>query len=107
MKHNCRNLYEIFDQLKNKDLHKEIIKATIKSVIKNASINRDNISSENKAKETFPDTRLPAMGSQPCKRGGRSRQGIRRGRVDEPHELAPVQVGQPRAGRCKGCVPGT
>ena len=56
MKHNYRNLYEIFDQLKNKDLHKEIIKATIKSVIKNASINCDNISSENKAKETFPDT---------------------------------------------------
>ena len=45
--------YEIFDQLKNKDLHKEIIKATIKSVIKNASINCDNISSENKAKETL------------------------------------------------------
>jgi hypothetical protein len=45
--------YEVFDQLKNKDLHKEIIKATIRSVTKNAKSNCETISSENKSKEAL------------------------------------------------------
>ena len=44
--------YEVFDQLKNKDLHKEIIKATIRAVTKNAKSNCETIS-ENKSKEAL------------------------------------------------------
>ena len=50
---NFQKYYEIFDQLKNKELHKEIIKMTIMSVIKNVTNNIDTISSENKSKEAL------------------------------------------------------
>ena len=45
--------YEVFDQLNNKELNKEIINATIKAVKKYATNNCDTISSENKSKETL------------------------------------------------------
>ena len=44
--------YEVFDQLKNKELHKEIIKATINKVFKFTTNNSDPISSES-VKETL------------------------------------------------------
>ena len=50
---NFQKYYEIFDQLKNKELHKEIIKVTIMSVIKNVTNNYDTMSSENKSKEAL------------------------------------------------------
>ena len=53
-----KNYYDIFDQLKNKDLHKEIIKSTIKSVIKNATITCDTLSAENRAKENLKNLGL-------------------------------------------------
>ena len=50
--------YEIFDQLKNKELHKEIIKATIKSVKKYATSDCDTLSSENRTKECLKNLGL-------------------------------------------------
>ena len=50
--------YDIFNELKNKELHKEIIKATIRAVIKNATINCDTLSSENRAKENLKNLGL-------------------------------------------------
>ena len=50
--------YEIFDQLKNKELHKEIIKATIKEIKKNANITCETLSSENRAKENLKNLGL-------------------------------------------------
>ena len=50
--------YEIFDQLKNKELHKEIIKATIKTIIKNATGTCDTLSSENRTKECLKNLGL-------------------------------------------------
>ena len=50
--------YEVFDQLKNKELHKEIIKSTIKLISKNVSVNIDSLSSESKSKETLKNLGL-------------------------------------------------
>ena len=50
--------YEIFDQLKNKELHKEIIKITIKAILKNINISCDTLSSENRAKENLKNLGL-------------------------------------------------
>ena len=53
-----KKYYDILDSLQNKELHKEIIKFTIKSVLKNATITCDTLSSENKAKENLKNLGL-------------------------------------------------
>ena len=55
---NYPKYYEIFDQLKNKELHKEITKSTIKSVKRHATNNCDTLSSESKSKEALKNLGL-------------------------------------------------
>ena len=55
---NYPKYYEIFDLVKNKELHKEIIKSTIKTVKKYMANNSDTLISESKSKEILKNLGL-------------------------------------------------